>query len=555
VLAFLLLRALRLGSPIAFAFAAIFAVHPVSVATVSALAGRSDLLADGLLLVALALYAGAIARHPGPIVASGRESRPRTAVIELWAAWGVALLLALLGHESALILPLLAVGYEASRGTGDRGRRAATALLLGLLVAIVWAAAREGVLRGLPWELRHDPPTDYLRALDGGERLRLALYLPWFYLAMMLCLSPVLPDYAQLLARPAQAPDVVLGNPTTFGVRLPSGGEATLGTLTLVAAFALFLLLRRPRPRAAFGSWVFGIGMLFSLPLLASNGHVASSRHLLLPLLGLMLLLADLVEELLHAWRMRIRSGIGRAVVPVAAALVAAAALTLCATRTRAAHAAWSSEGMLMEHLAVAAPLSPEVPAYRGSLAMARGDLDQAAGYFEESLGRFPRNPRVLLNLGLIRAQQQQYSLAMRIFHDATVVSDRIMPNSSVAAKAHLGLGTLLGWQSLDDAALEEFHKALAADSMNVTAMASAGVIEAMSYATAPIGIRRLSRALQLDPEGRELGTMAKRVREVRDRAVLNVARIAEGRDAYESGMHRPDSASAQSGTSRREKE
>jgi tetratricopeptide (TPR) repeat protein len=237
--------------------------------------------------------------------------------------------------------------------------------------------------------------------------------------------------------------------------------------------------------------------------------------------------------------------------VPLVAGLLALGGFALGASRARDTHRAWSSQATLMERLVEAAPNSPEIPAYRGSLAMAHGDLDQAAGYFETSIELFPRNPRVLLNLGLIRAQQQQYSLATRILHDTAILSDRIMPRSSVAAKAHLSLGTLLGGQSLDDAALQEFHKALAADSTNVTALASAGMLEALSFSTAREGIRRLNRALERDPEGRELGAMAQRAREVRDRAVLYITEIAGNREAYESGMQPPDTTSVPAERSR----
>jgi Flp pilus assembly protein TadD len=203
------------------------------------------------------------------------------------------------------------------------------------------------------------------------------------------------------------------------------------------------------------------------------------------------------------------------------------------------------SQDALIARLARAAPLSPEVPLYRGASAMGRGDLKQAATDFETSLGLFPRNPRVLLNLGLIRAEQQQYSVAARVLHDAAITSDRILPESSVAAKAHLGLGTLLGRQNLDDAALAEFKKALAADSTNVSVLASAGVLEAMSFATAPAGIRHLNRALELDPTGRLLGPMAQRARQVRDRATLYLSRTAQDGAGYDAGMSRPDTIAA----------
>jgi tetratricopeptide (TPR) repeat protein len=551
VLAFLFLRLLRFGPAVAFALCAILVVHPAGVESVSVLAGRSELLANGILLAALALYTGAIARRASPFAGHGPGASARGTTGGLWAAWGAAFFLALLGHESALILPVLVLGYEATGGTGDRARRAAAALLLALLVAGVWALCREGVLHALPWELRRNVATDYLRALDGGERVRLALDLPRLYLALLLGVAPVLPDYAHLLARPADAPDIVLGQPSTYGVHVPGAVAIALGALVLAATFAIFFILRRRETRAAFGAWMLGVGLLFSLPLLASNGHVASARHLLLPLLGLLMLVGGLYEALARALRARAGAGIARFGVPLVAGLLALGALALGATRTRDTHRSWISQAAVMERLAEAAPNSPEIPAYRGSLAMARGDLDQAARYFETSIGFFPRNPRVLLNLGLIRAQQQQYSLAMRILHDTAILSDRVMPRSSVAAKAHLSLGTLFGWQSQDPAALEEFKKALAADSTNVTALASAGVIEAMSLDTARDGIRRLNRALERDPEGRELGAMAKRVREVRDRAVFYFTRIAPDREAYETGMQPPDSASIPAESSR----
>lgn len=551
LLAYLFLRILRFGPGVAFALCAILMVHPAGVESVSVLAGRSELLANAILMAGLALYAGMIARRAAPFPRGPSESSARGTSAGLWAVWGLAFFLALLGHEAALILPLLVLGYEATVGVGDRARRAATALILALLVAAVWAACREGALRAVPWELRRNVATDYLRALEGGERIRLAMDLPRLYLMTLLGIAPVLPDYAHLLARPPGAPDVVLGQPSTYTVGLPGGGAIALGVFLLAGIFALVLILRRRDPRAALGAWVLGLGLLFSLPLFGSNGHVASSRHLLLPLLGLLILVGGCHETLARALRSRTRASVARFGPPLLAALVALGLGALAAAGTREAHRAWADQTALMERLAQAAPHSPEIPTYRGSLAMARGELEQAAGHFEASIGIFPRNPRVLLNLGLIRAQQQQYSLAMRILHDAVVLSDRAMPRSTVTAKAHLGLGTLLGWQGQDQAALEEFHKALAADSTNVTALASAGVIEAMSFDTARDGIRRLTRALELDPEGRELGGMAERVRGVRERAMFYLNEIAPNREAYESGMQPPDTTAAPAEPSR----
>jgi tetratricopeptide (TPR) repeat protein len=530
--AFGLLRVLRFGPWSAFAIAGILAVHPANLVSLLQLAGRSELISRTILLLTLALYIGAV-----------RTNRPRRRGAALWLACGAGFLLALLGHEAALILPLLALGWEIA--AGPAGRPATSGALIALGVAVLWAAAREGVLRGIPLELRLNPAFDYVGALDAGERLRWALYLPLLYAGMLLRLAPILPDYSHLLARAADAPDVVLGDVRTYGVRTLGAGDALLGASVLIAAGLLFVWLRRRNPRAAFGAWTLALGLLFSLPVAGVNQHVASARNLFLPVLGLGMLLGGLVQPGLMPPRTDRRAPGLRRAVPAAAAIVAALIGLGLVAGQRSVGRAWSSQETLMARLDAAAPRSPEVPLQRAGLAISRGDLTGAAGHLEESLGRFPRNPRVLLNLGLIRAQLQQYSVATRVLNDATVVTDRVMPRSGVAAKAHLGLGTLLARQGLEEPALEEFRKALAADSTNAYVLASAGLLEALSLETARDGIRHLDRALALDPTGQVLGGVAPRVRETRDRAVQYLRdRDLLGAD-YDALMNPPDSAAA----------
>lgn len=519
--------------------AAILLVHPSSFESILSLAGRADLIAACGVLGALLIYLRWIRPPAG--------AAPATRAWTAWGAWSALFAISLLGKETALLLPLFLVGYELTLGPAagpDRSHRAGARLrgwtssvspaaALVPAVAGLWLVARSSVVQGWPEVFVRDAADDFVGMLDGGERLRLALFLPLHYAGLLLLLAPALPGYGYLLARPADAPPVTLGDPSTFGIAVPTPLQAALGVVALAGAALLFLLWRRRAPLAAFGLWMLATSLVAVLPLMRPNGQVASTRLLFFPLLGLLLML-------LHAGRALSAPSPARPRrVPAIALLLLLAALAIgLGLRTRAVARPWESQTSLLAAFAERAPLAPEVPLARSREAIVRGDLAGAATHLEEAIGRFPRAPRTLLTLGLIRAQQGNQSLAARLFSDASIVADRLIPHSAVAARAHVSLGTLLAHQKLEDRALEEFRKAVRADSTSVEALARAGLLESISAQTAREGIRHLRRALELDRVQPTLGPSAReRLEFVLSRAERYMEDSGGGGEGYDAAM------------------
>ncbi|MBD3235088.1 MAG: hypothetical protein GF330_00090 [Candidatus Eisenbacteria bacterium] len=533
LLAARLLQRLGVSMALSACTALILLMHPAQSESVLRIAGRSELLALPLLLGALLLYTSRGA--PEGI----RRAAP------IWGLWALLYLLGLLSRESVLLLPLLLVGYELTIGSGQRIRRLTWGIGICVGLGVLWFAARAGVLRGWPGELTGNPAPDYLAALTATERVQHALALPVLYVRMLFDPAAILPDYAHLLALPPEAPPVVLGDPQSYGVSVPGIDAVLQGLVILAAGFALFFLARRRAPLAAFGGWLFGLSLLTALPLLGSNGHVASARPLFLPLLGLLMILIDLARHLL---------GPGVAARPTLRWGFAALGLLLLMglfLGTRQTAAAWRSGETVIARLDERAPLSPEVPLQRAAAALrdgqrlrARGaqeaanvEFELAASLYEEAIGLFPRMPRALLNLGLLRAQQQQASMAGRALSDAAVVAQRIFPNSRLAARCYFLLGEYYGRQGLDELAMRAFQRSAAIDSTNAGALGRAGMLEAMLAGSAREGIAHMERALELDPEGRSLGPLAERVREVLRRARNYLALSEEDSVAYSEAM------------------
>jgi tetratricopeptide (TPR) repeat protein len=537
LLLFVLLRRLGLGTVVSCAAAAFVIVHPAVGESVQRQAGRSELLSCCMLFAAVILYIGW----------RGERTPPRRVWATVrWILWGLLFLLALLAKEIALILPVLLAGYEIVRASCTEARRGmrhlAAPLAAVVLVVCCWGGFREGVLRGWPYELKHDPAPDYVGALTTGERLQLALSLPAHYSGMAVCSEDILPDYSHLLARPRSAPPIELGNPRSFGVAHPPTMRITAGVAILAISSLLFAFGRRRWPLAAFGAWWYTIALLAVLPLLGTNGHVASGRHLAIILPGFLIILGAPLE-----WLSRLLAGgrrwPGRQGLVV---VVLLAVLAACWMQATAVARSYRTQSRLMANLGAQAPDSPEAALFEGLSAAGQGDYDRAAEAIEESVSLFPRNPRALMNLGLVWAHQGRTSLAMRALSDAAFVAAHTMPGSAVQAQAHMVFGAVLGEQNLDDEALVEFQKAVAVDSTNVDALARAGLLEAMRYSTAWQGIHHIDRALELDRGRGSLGVLAERIREVRDRAVRIMTGASGNEEAYNEAMGtNPDTTQA----------
>ncbi len=587
-----LLRRLRLAPTLAIAGGLLFVVHAGLTDSVLRVAGRSELLAAVFSFSALIAFT---------FLAAG--DRGWTGVKELrgplWVLLGILLLLALLSHEIALLLPVWLLGLaffykprsyvqgsaaQGSSAQGSAGQGSATQgsaaqgsatqgsaeqvaaakrlraraaagqnrsghapsfrgmqwialLMIVLAVGLSWYGFRTGVVRGWPHEMKMEPAPDYVAALEDDERTELALALPLYY-AEMLFGQHVLPNHAHLIARPEGAPPIQIGNPRTFGVGRQSIARVAGGIAIMGVLLAGVLVFARRAPRAALGCfWTF-TALAAALPLLSSNGHVASTRQVVWLLPGVLILLLAGAQH----WMTRMRSrdmessppktnapGVmgprawANDVSPARRWVVMAVLVLLMGAsyaRARAVNAHWRSQNDLMSHLERIAPRSPEVPLYEGLMALQRRDVERGAALMELSVDRFPRNPRALLNLALLRLQLGDTGMGGRILSDAAVVTDQIMPNSAVACRVYLSMGSFLIEQDLRDEATEAYRKAVRADSLNAQAHARLGFMETNHIPTIESGLEHIDRALELDPTGRTLGDLTGQIIDLKQRAI-----------------------------------
>lgn len=452
---------------------------------------------------------------------------------------------------------------DPNRSEGPRAFRGIhwIALIMTLLaVGLGWYGFRTGVVRGWPHEMKMEPAPDYVAALEDDERIELALALPLYY-AEMLFGRHVLPNHAHLIARPAGAPPIQIGSPRTFGVGRQPITRVAGGIVILAGLIGGVLGLARRAPRASLGCFLILTALVAALPLLASIGHVATSRQVLWLLPGTLLILLGGMQHIAvgaqrvygadgahgthgaHGAR-RARgaggaygtrgtrgsqAGISRAdtwtgKAPGVRGWVAVGLLVILLgasyAHTRAVSVHWDSQRNLMSYLDKKAPRSPEVPLYEGLMALQRGDTERGAALMEVSLDRFPRNPRALLNLALLRLQLGDAGMGGRILSDAAVVTDQIMPHSAVACRVYLSMGSFLIEQDLREQATEAYRKAVEADSLSAQAHARLGFMEASMIPTIESGLEHIDRALALDPTGRALGDLADQIIDLKQRAI-----------------------------------
>jgi protein O-mannosyl-transferase len=255
-----LLRSLPLARPVAAAVMLLFAVHPVHVESVAWISGSPDTLMSLAILGALWLVL--------PIQQRATATR--------WLAALGLYLLALLVKETAVVFPLLlfvtACVYR-PRSDSSMGRLKTTGkfVLPFLLVTAVYLVARLIVMGQLagsrPWQR---PLLDVLLSLPG---------VLTFYLRQLLLPIRLGPSY----------PWRIIG-PDEIGL-----ASFWLPLLVVLAVIGLLLWLARGRPLAQLGLAIFALFLMPALNLNAFNPeHIVHDRYLYLPLLGALLVVADL---------------------------------------------------------------------------------------------------------------------------------------------------------------------------------------------------------------------------------------------------------------------
>ena len=243
--------------------------------------------------------------------------------------------------------------------------------------------------------------------------------------------------------------------PTGLAVLYPHSGSG-LGlwrpagaALLLVGASVLFLILLRRRRYLAVG-WLWYLGTLAPvIGIIQVGAQAMADRYTYVPLIGLSIIVAWGMPDLLGAWRLP------RAVTIGAAGVVVAAMTVTSAFQVRY----WRDSKTLFTHT-LEVTTDNYVAHHSLGLALFREDnLPEAIRHFSEALRVNPTFAPAHVNLGNAFAKQGRSDVAMA--HFRAVLS---LPASEVHPNAHNGLGLELAKLGKLDAAVAQYKKALEQD-------------------------------------------------------------------------------------------
>lgn len=261
-----------LPAVVAFAVAALFAVHPVHVEAVALAVNQGELWVGLLSCVAVSRYV--TARRAGPL-------RPGTMLV-IAGLYFVACLF----KENAVILPGLLVAAElfltpAGRGLADRVRATGPLYLLLALAGLGFLAIRTAVLGG---QLRGALIAEAIAPQNLGERA--------------LTMLTVVPHWFRLLFWPAGLQGDY--SPSEIVARYTWVPDATLGALLIAGAVVAAVAARRRAPAISFGIVWIAVAVFPVHNVLVPTGVVLAERTLLLASVGAMLLLGGVGSLLLE---------------------------------------------------------------------------------------------------------------------------------------------------------------------------------------------------------------------------------------------------------------
>jgi tetratricopeptide (TPR) repeat protein len=217
------------------------------------------------------------------------------------------------------------------------------------------------------------------------------------------------------------------------------------GALLILIGMSLVAIRTARRRRYVLFGWLWYLGTLVPvIGLIQSGEQSMADRFLYIPLIGLFVIVAWGVPDLLEHWPRR------RVALPVAAAI----AIGACAITARAQVPYWADNLTLWERV-----VAVTGPNYRGegNLAMALQDAGResdAVAHYLEALRINPGFVDAHDNLGLVLASQGRTAEA--IVHYAEAL--RLNPKD---AAAHNNLGSVLAGQGKIDDALAHFSDAV----------------------------------------------------------------------------------------------
>jgi Flp pilus assembly protein TadD len=242
--------------------------------------------------------------------------------------------------------------------------------------------------------------------------------------------------------------------PNDLAVYYPYTTAGTPAWQVICAAFlligitALCFFQRKSRPYLFVG-WLWFLGTLVPvIGIVQVGGQTRADRYFYIPSIGLFIVIAFGLADVVRSWR----------VAPSLRTGIAVAVLLILATLTNAQIHRWSDSFTLFKHTLAVTPPNLMVENNLGSALSRSGLHDEAAAHFEKVLEIMPAHYDsllydALLNMGISRFYQNRLPEAVEYCQSAL----RLRPD---APKAHDLLGMALAMQGHGEAALDEMRHA-----------------------------------------------------------------------------------------------
>jgi tetratricopeptide (TPR) repeat protein len=222
---------------------------------------------------------------------------------------------------------------------------------------------------------------------------------------------------------------------------------AFVALVALVGVSVLAVRLAARRPYLAFGWFWYLATLLPTVGIVQVGAQALADRYTYVPLIGLFVIVAWGVPDLVARWR----------VPRLALSVAAAAAILACAAIARAQVTVWSSSEALWQHA-----LALDADNYRahdalGLIAAERGHTIDAMTHFSEAIRLEPGAPDPYNDLGLMLARQGRFDEAVAHYQFALQLKPRL-------AEAHNNLGMALASQGKLGEAIVHYTEALRID-------------------------------------------------------------------------------------------
>jgi tetratricopeptide (TPR) repeat protein len=217
------------------------------------------------------------------------------------------------------------------------------------------------------------------------------------------------------------------------------------GAGLLLSGISLFVFWqRRQRPYLLVGWLWYLITLLPAIGLVKVGPHQMADRYVYLPLIGLFIMIAWGLPDLVKKWTY------GRTALAVSAAMV----LLGCMTGTWLQVRHWENSISLFGHSVNVVPNNHVAHNNLGVAYADEGDFEAAIGHYFKAIGIKPDYAQAQFNLGVALANEGDLEAAIAHYSEAI----RIVPNY---ADAHLNLGVAVAEQGRLREAIGHFSEAI----------------------------------------------------------------------------------------------